>query len=299
MIVIFGTFLSSQSPAQELEPRSLARAPVRLHIFLLGYGYSAGNILIDPSLPIEDSRAKLHALTVGYAQVFSLFGQMAMFTLVVPIATGTWKGLLEKESTTVSRTGFGDPILGLSFNFFGAPALSGRSFLAHREKFVLGGSIRIRAPLGQYDETKLINLGANRWMFRPAIGGSVKLNKWILEAHLSSWFFTRNPKFFNGNTLSQQPLYALQLHVIYEFRPGFWVAVSTGRSNGGNLVANDISLENTQKNSRFGATLAIPLGGPHSISLVFTTGVSTRFGADFDTFGIVYKYVWSSGKSRP
>ena len=299
MIVVLGTFLSSKSPAQELEPQSFARAPLRLHIFFLGYGYSTGNILLDPSLPIEDSRSKIHNITVGYAQVFSLFGRMAMFNVVVPLATGTWRGLVEEESTTVSRTGFGDPILSLSVNFFGAPALSGRSFLAHREKFILGGSLRIRAPLGQYDETKLINLGTNRWMFRPALGGSIKLGKWVLEAHVSSWFFTRNPSFFNGNTLIQKPLYALQLHVTYQFRPGLWIAVSAGRSNGGDLVVNDINLENTQKNSRFGATLALPLGGSHAINLVFTTGISTRFGADFDTFGIVYKYHWTSGKSQP
>lgn len=299
VIAILCFFLWSNSPAQELEPQSFARAPLRLHIFFLGYGYSTGNILMDPSLPIEDSRAKLHNLSVGYAQVFSLFGQMAMFNVVVPLATGTWRGLVEEESTTVSRTGFGDPILSLSVNFFGAPALSGRNFLAHREKFILGGSLRIRVPLGQYNETKLINLGTNRWMFRPALGGSVKLNKWVLEAHVSSWFFTRNPNFYGGNDLTQKPLYALQLHVIYQFRPGLWIAASAGRSNGGDLVVNDINLENTQKNSRFGATLALPLGGPHAINLVFTTGISTRFGADFDTFGIVYKYHWTSGKSQP
>jgi len=224
---------------------------------------------------------------------------MAMFNVVVPMATGTWRGLVEEESTSVSRNGLGDPILNLSVNFFGAPALSGRNFLAHREKFILGGSLRVRVPLGQYDDSKLINLGTNRWMFRPAIGGSVKLNKWVLEANVSSWFFTRNPNFYGGNDLIQKPLYALQLHVIYQFRPGLWIAVSAGRSNGGNLVLNDIELENAQKNSRFGATLALPLSGPHGINLVFTTGVSTRFGADFDTFGIVYKYAWISGKSQP
>lgn len=293
MIVILGIFLSSNTPAQELEPQSFARAPTRLHIFILGYAYSTGNILLDRSLPIENAHAKTHAVTLGYAQVFGLFGQMAMFNVVIPMATGTWEGLVEEEATTVSRTGIGDPILNLSVNFFGAPALSGRSFLDYREKFIMGGSLRIRLPLGQYDETKLVNLGTNRWMFRPALGCSVKLNRWILEAHVSSWFFTRNPNFFNGNDLIQRPLYALQLHAIYQFRPGLWIAVSAGRSNGGDLVVNDLELENTQKNSRFGATLSLPLGGPHGLSFVFTTGISTRFGADFDTFGIVYKYRWS------
>jgi hypothetical protein len=296
IITIFWFSLWSYGPAQELEPGSFTRAPLRLHIFILGYAYSTGNILMDRSLPIEDSRAKLHSISLGYAQVFSLFGQMAMFNVVVPVATGTWRGLVEEEPTSVSRNGLGDPILNFSVNFFGAPALSGRSFLAHREKFILGGSLRMRAPLGQYDETKLINLGTNRWMFRPAFGGSIKLNKWALEANVSSWFFTRNPNFYGGNDLIQKPLYALQLHVIYQFRPGLWIAVSAGRSNGGNLVINDIEQENAQKNSRFGATLALPLSGPHGINLVFTTGVSTRFGADFDTFGIVYKYRWTSGK---
>lgn len=278
--------------AQDLEPRALARAPVGMNFFVLAYGYSSGNVFLDNALPIEDTEAKVHSLSLAFATTFGLFNRMAKLDVVVPLSNGTWEGLLNGEPASAERTGFGDPMVKLSVNLLGAPALSGQEFLVNRSKFQLAGSLKIRAPLGQYDQTKLINLGTHRWMFRPSIGGSVQLGKWILESHLNVWFFTTNNRFFNRNTLSQKPLVALQIHVIYEFRPGLWAAVSLGHSGGGETVVNDLDQDNLQRNSRFGAAFAIPLSGHHSLKLVFTSGVTTRYGADFDTYALAYQYRW-------
>jgi hypothetical protein len=263
-----------------------------MNFFVLAYGYSSGNVLLDHALPIEDTEAKAHSLSLAFATTFSLFNRMAKLDVVVPLSSGTWEGLLNGESASTQRTGLADPLVRLSVNLLGAPALSGQTFLANKSKFQLAGSLRIRAPLGQYDKTKLINLGTHRWMFRPSIGGSVQLGKWILESHLNLWLFTKNNSFFNGNSLSQEPLLALQIHIIHEFQPGLWAAVSIGRSGGGETIINDLKQDNLQRNSRFGAALAIPLSGPHSLKLVFTSGVTTRYGADFTTFGLAYQYRW-------
>lgn len=278
--------------AQDLEPRALARAPVGMSFFVLAYGYSSGNVLLDQALPIEDTGAKVHSLSLAFATTFSLFNRMAKLDVVVPFSNGSWEGLLNRETASTERTGLADPMVRLSVNLLGAPALSGQEFLANRSKFQLAGGLKIRAPLGQYDKTKLINLGTHRWTFRPAIGGSVQLGKWVLESHLNLWIFTKNNSFYNGNTLFQKPLLALQIHVIHEFRPGLWAAVSLGRSGGGETIVNDLDQNNLQKNSRFGAAFAIPISGPHSLKLLFTSGVTTRYGADFDTYGLAYQYRW-------
>jgi hypothetical protein len=288
--------LSSLGHAQDLEPLTLARAPVGMNFILFGYGYSTGNVLLDRALPIEDLEARVHTLSAAYATVFSLFGREAKLDVVVPFAYGIWEGLVNGEPASTERTGFGDPMVRLSVNFLGAPALSGREFLAHRPKFLLGGGLRIRAPLGQYNDTKLINLGTHRWMFKPSLAGSVRLGKLRVEANLNAWFFTRNSRFFDGNTLSQKPLLALQLHAVYFFRPGLWAAASVGRSDGGVTIVNGEEKENEQENSRFGAVVSFPLAAQHSLKLAFTSGFATRYGTDFDTFAAVYQYRWGGLK---
>lgn len=288
--------LNSIGHAQDLEPLTLARAPVGMNFILFGYGYSTGNVFLDQALPIEDIDARVHTLSAAFATVFNLFGREAKLDVVVPFGNGIWEGLVNGEPASTERTGFGDPMARLSVNFLGAPALSGRDFLAHKPRFLLGGGFRIRVPLGQYDETKLINLGTNRWMFKPSLGGSVRLGKWRVEANLNTWFFTRNSHFFNGNTLSQKPLFALQLHAVYFFRPGLWAAFSVGRSDGGATIVNGEQKDNPQKNNRIGAVLSFPLAAQHSLKLAFTSGITTRYGADFDTFAVVYQYRWGGLK---
>jgi len=287
-------FLLAAIPAvaQDLEPRALARAPVGMNFFVLAYGYSSGNVMIDQSLPLEGTEAKLHSLSLAFAKTFGLFGRTTKFDMVVPFSHGTWEGLLSGARESQKRIGFADPLVRFTVNLLGAPALSGEQFLGSRAKFQLAGSLKIRVPLGQYDQTKLVNLSTHRWQLRPSLGGSVQLRKWTIETHLNLWLFTTNSNLFNGNTLSQKPLLAAQLHSIHEFRPGLWAAVSFGRSGGGETTLNDIERDDSQQNSRFGAALSLPVSNVHSLKLFFTSGVTTRYGADFDTFGLAYQYRW-------
>ena len=294
--LVLSLMLSRRGYAQDLEPLVLSRAPVGMQFIVVGYGYSVGNVFLDRALPIEDTEATVHSLTAVYVKVFSLFGRMAKLDVAVPMSYGVWEGIVYGEPASTERNGFADPLLRLNVNFFGAPALSGKEFLAHKPKFLVGGGLRIRVPLGQYSDTKLINLGTHRWAFKSNLAGSVRWGKWKLEAHSSVWFFTRNSRFFNGNTLAQKPLISLQAHVIHAFRPGLWVALSAGRSFGGETIVNGEEKNNDQKNNRIGAAFSFPLATQHSLKLAFTSGIITRYGADFDTFVVAYQYSWGGLK---
>ena len=50
-----------------------------------------------------------------------------------------------------------------------------------------GANLQISAPLGQYDENKLVNLGNNRWFVKPDIGISKAWGE--LTAELSTGVF--------------------------------------------------------------------------------------------------------------
>ena len=283
-----------ESNAQDLEPRFLSSIPVSGNFAIVSYGYSNGNILLDNSLPIEDLNAKLNNIVVAYARSFSLFGQLTKFDMVIPYSIARFSGVVSDIDTTTSRNGFGDPLFRLSMVLIGGKAVGVNEFMKQQpKKFKLGVSFRFRPPLGQYNNTKLINLGANRWAFKTAVAASYTIKKKLtFEGHLLSWFFTENKEFFNGNTISQKPLVAAQLHISYVFKPGIWLAVSGGTSSLGETIINDIEQDDLQNNSRYGAAFAYRLSKNHALKIAYTSGISTRYGSDFSTFLVAYQFMW-------
>ena len=284
--------------AQDLEPRALSNLPIKGNFAIASYAYSEGNILVDNTLPIEDLNASLNNLVFAYARSFKLFNKLAKFDIVLPYSFGEFSGKVSDIDSSTSRHGFGDPALRLSIILLGAKPLSGADFLKQEQKkFKLGVSFRIRPPIGQYDSSRLINLGANRWAMKFGLAGSYDLSKkWILEGQFSTWVFTENSSFFNGNTIKQKPLMTLQAHVTHNFKPGIWASVSYGLSRLGETVVNGIDKNDLQNSSRFGLTLAHRLGAKSSLKFAYSSGVTARYGADFDTYAIAYQLMWFDKK---
>ena len=133
----------------------------------------------------------------------------------------TWlSGTADYRGQTVPRTvdGFANSAFRLSVNLYGAPALTLKEFADWEQDLIIGASFRVVAPWGQYDDTKLVNIGTNRWSFKPEVGISKAIGPWTLEGTAAATFYTDNNDFFGGKTLSQAPIYSLQGHVIYGFR---------------------------------------------------------------------------------
>lgn len=280
--------------SQDLEPRFLSSIPTGANIIIASYGYSKGNILLDPSAPIEDLNAELNNAVFAYASSFKLFNKLTKFDIVAPYSFAKFNGALNQIDTSTTRNGFGDPLLRVSMILKGSPPLKPSEFIKHeKEKFKLGVFIRVRVPIGQYDPNKLINLGTNRWAFKTGIAGSYTIKKkLIFEAHLNSWFFTKNNNYFGGNSSFQQPIYGAQFHTGYIFKPGVWIAGSIGKTYGGKIEINDVKQEIDVNNSRYGLTFAYRVAKKHTIKTVYTNGFSTRAGTDFNTFLLVYQFVW-------
>jgi len=296
--ILFGFFSSLMVTAQDLEPRSLSNIPIKGNFAVASYAYSEGNILVDNTLPIEDLNASLNNFVFAYARSFKLFNKLAKVDVILPYSVGEFSGKVTDIDSSTYRNGFGDPAVRLSLILIGAKPLSGADFMKQeQQKFKLGVSLRIRPPLGQYDSSKLINLGANRWAAKFGFAASYDLNKkWILESQYNTWFFTKNNSFFNGNTTQQKPLTTLQVHVTHIFKPGIWASVSYGLSRLGETVVNDIDKNDPQNSSRFGAAFAHRLGKKSSIKFAFTSGITARYGADFNTFALAYQFMWFDKK---
>jgi hypothetical protein len=285
----------SGASAQDLEPRAYNNLPIGLNFLLGGYGYSTGGVATDPSLPIEDGKLTVHTALAAYARSFSVLGQSAKIDVIVPFSWISGTASLAGEPVSREVDGFNDPRFRFTWNFYGAPALSMEEFQSYQQDVIVGASVQVSPPLGQYDPTKLVNAGTNRWFVKPELGISKAWGPLILEVTPSVTFYTDNDNFLNGMTRSQDPLYAVQGHLVYNVTRGIWGALDTTYYFGGRTSVDGVEKDDRQENWRAGATLTLPVDRRHSIKLYGSTGVFTRTGANFDAVGILLQYRWGAG----
>ena len=284
--------VSLTAHAQELEPRAYSNTAIGVNLVGIVAGFSRGNVLLDPSLPIEDLDGDVEYGAVQYLRSFGLFDRSAKIKILVPFTRGDWVGSLEGVPSQRKASGFGDVRLTVDWNFIGAPALRASELRGYRQGTIVGTSIRIIAPTGEYDNTKVINLGSNRWSYRFELGASHPIGAWTVEAAAAVWSYGNNDDFVNGNYLQQDDLWILKTHLVYSFRPGFWLGAGIGYGNGGRTIVNGVPRDNRQENWRIGATLAYPFNRKHGASLTLGTGFNQGAGADFDTIAVAYRYAW-------
>jgi len=293
-ILLLGSLLFVVPPlrAQELEPRAYSPSPVGTHFLLVAGAESTGGVSVDPSLPIENVEATVDALAAAYGQTFGLLGRSASAALLLTYVDGEFSGDVMDQAQRVTRTGFADLRLRLGIGLLGSPALTPAEFARRIRGPTLGASLVIVAPTGEYLPDKLINLGANRWSFKPELGVAWPIGHWYLEQSAGVWLFTDNDDFFGGVRRQQDPLTTLQTHVSYTFRPGLWFAVSYTYYTGGRTTVDEVSKTDWQDNSRLGVTLSWPLTRQQSLKLSFSRGASSRIGSDFDTVGLAWQFAW-------
>jgi hypothetical protein len=279
--------------AQELEPRAYSASPIGTTFLVVGVGRSTGSVLVDPSLPFEDVKARLGVGTVGVGHSFDLASRSALFLVAAPYARARATGRVEEATTEVQRRGWADMRMKLSVNLLGGRALRPREFAAARRGPIVGASLSVGAPTGTYHSDRLVNLGSNRWSYKPEMGVSVPVGRWTLEGYAGVWLFTANDSFFPGTaTREQTPVSAFQWHVSYTARPRLWLAFDATWYSGGTSKVNGIDKADLQRNSRIGGAISVPLGRRQSIKGAFSTGATTRIGGDFNTFGVTWQMTW-------
>jgi hypothetical protein len=285
----------SPAYAQDIEPRAYSNAPVGVNFFIAGYAYTRGGLAFDSSLPLANPNLSTSSAVVSYATVLDLWGKSAKFDVIVPY---TWlSGSAEYQGQSIERIvdGFGNPAFRLSVNFYGAPALSAKEFASWEQDLIIGASLRVWPPCSQYNDSKLVNIGTHRWTFKPEIGISKAVGPWTLEVAAAAMFFTDNDDFFGGNSLSQNPIYSLQGHLVYGFRSGIWVSVDATYFAGGRTTLNGVRNADLQQNSRFGGTVAFPVDRANSVKFYLSSGLSARTGNEYDLAGVAWQHRWGRG----
>ena len=287
--------LASVAQAQDIEPRAFANTPVGVNFLVGCYAFTRGSLSFDPAVPVTNAHFQTSNIALAYARSFALWGMSAKFDAIAPYTWLSGTALLAGQPAERSVSGFGDPRFRVSVNFFGAPALTMEEYPTYQQDLILGASLQVSVPLGQYDSTRAVNLGANRWFVRPEFGASQRFGPLTLEATAGATFFTDNTNFLGGNTRAQEPIYSFQGHAILSFGAGIWGSLDATYFTGGRTTIDGEANDDLLRNWRAGATVSFPVSPNYSVRLYGSRGVSARTRNNYDLIGITLQYRWGGG----
>lgn len=279
------------SAAQDISPRLFWPTPKGTQVLVSGYSYATGDVLFDASIPIEDAESRVNTGLLAYTRTISLWGRTSNFLVELPYSWGKTQGLLDGEPAKRDFSGTGDLGLVLNVNLRGAPSMTKEDFLAFRANPspLIGASLKVIVPTGQYHNDRLINTGSNRWAVRAKIGAIFPLKpKWVLELSAGAWFFGDNDEFITGKK-EQDPIYSIETNLIKRIRPGLWASLDLTYYNGGRQTVDDNPLRDKQSNLKVGGTLVVPFRRRHAIKVGYASGVVTRYGNAFDQIIVSYQ----------
>lgn len=292
VVVLVLLLLPANLSAQELTPGAYWPLPNGVNILTLVNSFNWGDVTFDPSLPVEDAHARINTTAVAYTRGLSVAGRSANVTIQLPIVAGHLDGVYAGVPTTLDRFGLGDPRVAFGINVYGAPAMTPRAHAAFKMRTLVGVSLTVAPPLGQYDDTKVINLGSNRWSVKPEIGLSRAWGHWVAETMAGVWLFTDNTDFAGGKTRSQDPIPSIQGHLTYRFSQRVWLAGDANFYYGGRTSVGTVAQVDLQKNSRVGSTFSWGLDSHNAIRASISRGAYTTIGADFVAIAVGYNYGW-------
>jgi hypothetical protein len=295
LALLLGSVLAPAVYGQELEPRAYSNLPMGLNFLAVGYAHSQGGLSTDPSLPLTDAHLRIDTGVVAYVRGINLWGSSGKFDVIVPYSHLSGTALVAGQPLERDISGASDPRFRLSVNFYGAPALTLRDYPAYKQDLVIGASVQVTPPWGQYDPSRVVNLGTNRWSIKPDVGFSKSFAPFTIDLTAGVTVFSRNDDYFGGQGLDQAPIYSVQTNVSYDFAGGIWAALGATFYRGGRTTVNDTPKDNALSNARMGLTIAVPIDRYYAVKFNASSGISTRTGTNFDTVGLVLKYRWGAG----
>jgi hypothetical protein len=282
--------------AQDIEPRRWAPMPLGTQAIGMGYGYTSGKIYFDPLLQAENVTTDIHGIATVYIQPFRIGNKLARIDVLLPYANARWDGLLSGEPTTKTRSGFADPRIRFSVNLIGPSAMGPKEMMEYMKEHpvntLFGASVAVTFPLGKYDETKLLNIGQNRFVIRPQIGMVHNWGLWSYELSGSLFIYTNNNKFYNDQVKKQDPVFAFQTHIIRRFNNRMWLSASAGYGLGGRSIVNSQPNDDLRGDFLWSLSYGLPITKTQAIKFVFLRSVTSKdVGADTNTLGMSWSKI--------
>jgi hypothetical protein len=293
--------IPSQVSAQFNDPRAYENAPVGTNQLELGYSYAHANASIDTSLIITGAKLDHNEGTIDYTRYFGFFHRLMWVEAAVPVAG--LNGSVSGTNIQGSVSGAGDSSYQLAMLLKGGPALTVEQFQHYQPTTTLGLSLAISAPTGLYQPNKILNLGSDRWSFKPEIALSRPFGReqaWEFDAYANASFYTDNTSYHGKEILRQQPLPGLEGHISYSFNGSIWGSIDTRYSFRGPTIVEGVAQDNSQQNFILGSELNISLNSRNSLVFGFAKALVHNNGPAVVGFSVRYDYTWTkwADKSR-
>jgi hypothetical protein len=281
---------------QDLSPRAYVITPLHSNAVIVTYAYFSGSLLFNGAAPVTGATGTYSVPILAYYHSFGFFSRSSNFNVALPYAVGTFQGSVVGVNEKIYRSGLVDTTFRVAVNLKGGAALHAKEFGRWKERTLLGASLKLVAPTGQYDPARLINWGSNRWAFKPEFGYSRRVDRWVLDAYAGAWFFTDNQQFCSPSgpkVQTERPIGSLEGHLSYDVRPRLWFSLDGNFWFGGLTSLNGLDNVNTrQTSSRIGLTASLPVSKHQSVKLSYNNGAYTRFGGNYQNISAAWQYSW-------
>jgi hypothetical protein len=282
--------------AQDLAPRAYVITPLQANAVTLTWSFYSGGFDFNGTVPITGATGKYSVPVLSYYHSLSFFGRSANATVSLPYGIGTFTGDVLGQNKSVYRSGLLDLSARFSVNLKGGPAMPPREFVKWKQKTIIGASLKIVAPMGQYDPNRIVNWGINRWAFKPELGYSRRWRHWLLDGYGGVWFYTTNVTSYSIPTPQPQtedPIGSFEGHLSHDFKARAWVSLDGNFWWGGITALNGIrNLATKQTGSRIGGTVSLPITKHQSIKVAYSDGTYIRFGGNYQNVQVAWQYSW-------
>jgi len=291
--------ISDKASAQFNDARAYDNTPVGVNQLELVYTYVHASASVDTSLVIAGANLNLHQGIIDYTRYFGLFHRLMWVEAGVPLAG--LSGSISGTNLQGSVSGTGDSSYQVAMLLKGGPALTVEQFENYKPTTTLGLSLTMSAPTGLYNSNKILNLGSDRWSFKPEIALSCPFGtdqKWEFDAYGNAYFYTNNTSYRGKEILGQEPVPGLEGHISYSFNDSVWLSLDTRYSFRGTTLLDGISQNNSQQNFILGSELNVALNSQNSLTFVFARALVHQNGPSLSGFSVKYDYTWSWSIAR-
>lgn len=236
---------------------------------------------------------------VGYAHTFALFDRSAMAAVILPMGRISGDVVVGGKTVNQQASGFGDPMLEFDINLIGPRSQKNiPDAMRYEPGFSLDLLADLALPIGEYDNTKQLNIGQNRWYGRIGMPVTVQLGPWIpsqrttLEFLPAVWLFGDNTDYV-GTTMKTDPMYQLDAHLTRDFTEHAWGSLDASWYSGGQATINGVK-GSKLNNLGVGLTLGYTVNDNLNLTIGYKSTVNDNAAGDLsmNSFMVTLVYGW-------
>jgi len=286
----------TQAHAQFTDAHQYDNSPIGVNLLEISYAFVHGDASIDTSLVIAGANLNVNQATIDFTRYLGLFHRLAWVQAAVPVAH--LGGSITGTNVRGSNAGTGDSSYALGMLLKGGPALSVVQFDNYTPTTIVGVSLTVTAPTGLYSPDKILNLGSDRWSFKPEIALSYPFGSernWQVDAYANAYFYTDNVSYHGLEVLRQEPLPGLEGHLSHSFNESMWVSFDTRYAFRGTTFVDGVDQNNAQHNLILGSEMSVSIDPRHSLLFEFAKTVVHENSPSAIGFSVKYDYMWGKG----